>query len=66
MTQIESPANARIKALVRLRKRSERDKTGTFIIEGERELEAALESREVIELFVSEELLTGHGKLVVA
>ncbi len=66
MTQIESPANSRIKALVRLRKRSERDKTGTFIIEGERELEAALESREVIELFVSEELLTGHGKRVVA
>ena len=66
MAQIESPANPRIKALVRLRKRSERDKTGRFIIEGERELEAALESREVVELFVADGLLTGHGTRVVA
>lgn len=66
MTQIESLTNPRIKALVRLRKRSERDETGTFIIEGERELEAALESKEVIELFVARELLTEHGGRVVA
>jgi hypothetical protein len=66
MSQIESLTNSRIKALVRLRKRSERDRTGTFIIEGERELEAALESKEVIELFIAEDLLTAHGKRVVA
>lgn len=66
MAQIESPTNSRIKALVRLRKRSERDETGTFIIEGERELEAALESKEILEVFVCEDLLTAHGKRVVA
>ena len=66
MSQIESLTNSRIKALVPLRKRSERDRTGTFIIEEERELEAALESKEVIELFIAEDLLTAHGKRVAA
>ncbi len=39
---ITSVANPRIKALVRLRKRRERDATGSFLIEGYRELQRAL------------------------
>lgn len=35
---ITSPTNARIKAVVKLRKRRQRDATGTFIVEGYREL----------------------------
>ncbi len=41
---ITSPANDRIKALVRLRNRRERDRTGRFLIEGFRELTRAAEA----------------------
>src|ERR1700752_4241825 len=47
-TSVENP---RIKQIVRLRTRSERDDTGTFFVEGEREIERAIaagfEAREV-------------------
>ena len=64
MADIDSPTNSRIKSLVRLRKRRERDTTGLLLVEGERELESALGRREVIELYVEEAALTGHGRRV--
>ncbi len=41
---VTSPQNPRIKALVRLRRRRERDRTGTFLVEGFRELTRAIEA----------------------
>jgi TrmH family RNA methyltransferase len=41
---ITSTTNPRVKALVRLRERRERDRTGTFLVEGFRELSRAVES----------------------
>ena len=64
VSAIESTTNTRIKGLVRLRKRRERDATGLFLVEGERELESALSSREVLEIFVCEDVLTEHGARV--
>ena len=42
--RIDSPANHRVKALVRLRSRREREREGRFLIEGSRELTRALEA----------------------
>jgi len=64
MPDIESTGNTRIKALVRLRKRRERDATGLFLVEGERELESALIEHQVLDLYVCEAMLTGHGERV--
>ncbi|MDH3607417.1 MAG: RNA methyltransferase [Acidimicrobiia bacterium] len=64
MPDIESTTNERIKGLVRLRKRRERDATGLFLVEGERELESALIGHEVLDAYVCEEALTEHGKRV--
>lgn len=66
MPDIQSPANDRIKALVRLRKRRERDATGLFLIEGERELEAAMLAHRLVEVYVDEESLTSHANRVYA
>ncbi len=49
---ITSTSNERVKALARLRKRSERDATGRFVVEGERELRAAHSAGVTIELVV--------------
>lgn len=49
---------------MRLRKRRERDATRLFLVEGERELESALSSHEVLEIYVCEDMLTGHGARV--
>ncbi len=49
---------------MRLRKRRERDATGLFLVEGERELESALRGHEVLDLYVCEDLLTEHGARV--
>ena len=49
---------------MRLRKRRERDETGLFLVEGERELESALAGHEVLDLYVCEDLLTEHGARV--
>ncbi len=60
---ITSPANTRIKALVRLRDRRERDATRTFAVEGYRELlrflDAGLSMRT---LFVCPELFVGSNE----
>jgi TrmH family RNA methyltransferase len=64
VADIESMTNSRIKGLVRLRKRREREATGLFLVEGERELESALGGHEVLELYVCEDLLTAHGARV--
>ena len=47
--EIVSSANSRIKALVRLRERRERDTTGRFVIEGYRELSRAVTAGVTIE-----------------
>jgi TrmH family RNA methyltransferase len=61
--RIESPANERIKGLVRLRKRRERDRTGEFLIEGYREVARALDGDVAIPyLFVCPELFLGGNE----
>jgi TrmH family RNA methyltransferase len=60
---ITSPTNARIKSIVRLRKRRERDTTGTFVVEGYRELTRAVEGGVDIDtLFVCEDLFLGDNE----
>lgn len=60
---ITSPANTRIKALVRLRGRRERDRTGRFLIEGFRELRRALDAGlPIAELYVCPDLYLGTGE----
>jgi TrmH family RNA methyltransferase len=57
---IRSTSNERIKQLVRLRKRRERDRTGRFIVEGYREVRRAVETgADIDELFVCLELYLG-------
>ena len=66
---ITSPANPRIKHLVRLRERRERDQSGLFLIEGYRELSRALEGGvELTELYSCPALYLGEheGALVEA
>jgi len=66
---ITSPANPRIKHLVRLRERRERDQSGLFLIEGYRELSRALEGGvELTELYSCPSLYLGEheGALVEA
>jgi len=66
---ITSPANPRIKHLVRLRERRERDESGLFLIEGYRELRRALEAGvELTELYSCPALYLGEheGALVEA
>lgn len=63
---IASTANPRVKGLVRLRKRRERDQSGLFLVEGERELESALVEHAIRDLYVCEEALTSHGSRVYA
>ncbi len=46
---IASPANARIKAVVRLRDRRERDRTGLTVVDGAREVRRALEAGVAVE-----------------
>jgi TrmH family RNA methyltransferase len=60
---ITSIANTRIKALVRLRDRSERDATGRFIIEGYREINRALRAGISIEtLYICPALFLGGNE----
>lgn len=63
MTEITSPANPRIKALVRLRNRRERDRERRFLVEGFRELTRALDAGVSIEeLYVCRGLFLGHNE----
>jgi len=60
---ITSPANPRIKALVRLRTRRERDRQGRFLVEGYRELSRALDAGIALEeLYVAPDLLLGNNE----
>lgn len=60
---IQSPTNPRVKSLVRLRQRRERDRTGRFLVEGFRELTRAADSTvEVETLFVCPDLYLGEGE----
>ncbi len=49
---IESPANPRVRSWLSLSKRSGRDRTGTFIIEGVREVARALDLIDAVEVIV--------------
>ncbi|MEX2625153.1 MAG: TrmH family RNA methyltransferase [Acidimicrobiia bacterium] len=52
---ITSPANARVKAAAALRNRSERERSGLFLIEGHREIDRAIQAGIIIEhLFILE------------
>ena len=63
---ITSPTNTRIKALVRLRDRRERDDTQTFAIEGFRELTRFLDADLSMKtLFVCPELFVGSNEPVL-
>jgi TrmH family RNA methyltransferase len=60
---ITSPANPRIKHLVRLRERRERDRSGLFLVEGYRELRRALEAGiELTELYSCPDLYLGENE----
>ena len=60
---LSSMQNPRVKQLIRLRERSERDKSGLFIIEGYRELLRAVESGQVITtLFICADLFLGSNE----
>jgi len=60
---ITSPANPRIKHLVRLRERRERDGSGLFLVEGYRELRRALAAGvEVTELYSCPGLYLGENE----
>lgn len=57
---VTSPSNPRVKAVVRLRKRRERDRSGLMVVEGYRELRRALAAGVVVrDLYVSPELWLG-------
>lgn len=61
---ITSTANPKIKSLVKLKKRSERDSTETFLIEGFRPIERALESGfKFEELYYCPELFLGQNEM---
>lgn len=58
MPEIESPANPRIKAAVRLRERRDRERTGLTIVDGAREIRRAVAADVPIEeAFVAETLV---------
>jgi TrmH family RNA methyltransferase len=60
---ITSATNPRIKALIRLRNRRERDRLGRFLVEGYRELARAIDAGITIEeLYVARGLFLGHNE----
>ncbi len=60
---IVSTQNPRIKGLVRLRNRRERDRSGTFLIEGYRELRRAVDGGvSITDLYTSPELYLGDNE----
>ncbi len=61
--EISSPQNPRIKRLLSLRKRGDRDQEGVFVIEGYREILRALEAKWPIdELYFSTDLFLGGNE----
>ncbi len=64
--RIESPQNPRVKALVALRDRKERERQRLFCIEGTREIAAAAQAGvEIREIFVCHEYLSDEAKQVL-
>ncbi len=60
---ITSVTNARVKRLVKLRNRRERDMSGVFLIEGYRELTRAVEARLAIrEVYICPDLFLGENE----
>jgi TrmH family RNA methyltransferase len=60
---LTSPANPRVKAVVRLRQRSHRDELGLMIVEGYRELKRAVDNGHFpSDLFVCESLFQGSNE----
>ncbi len=58
---LTSPSNPRVKAVVRLRDRAERQRTGHTIVDGAREVERAIAAGAApVEVFVCEPLATGE------
>ena len=49
---LESTTNPRVKAWASLAKRSERDRTGTFMVEGARETRRAMDHLDIVEIIV--------------
>jgi TrmH family RNA methyltransferase len=65
--QISSTSNARVRALAKLKDRRSREETGTFLIEGARELErAAAAGVELVEVLFCRELATPRRRELVA
>ena len=63
MLEITSLQNPKVKQLIGLRERSERDKSNLFLIEGYRELLRAVDGGWTIEaLFICEELFLGSNE----
>ena len=61
--KITSLQNPKIKDVVKLRERRERDKTGLFLIEGYRELKRALDAKRTVStLFYCPELFLGSNE----
>jgi len=61
--EITSPQNPKIKQLVRLKDRKERDETGLFLIEGYREIKRALQGGVHFEsLFICKDLFLGSNE----
>ncbi len=63
MTTITSTSNQRVKGWVALSKRSERDRTGTFFVEGRREVERMSTRAELLELVLRDDV--GAGAVAV-
>jgi len=62
MTRIASPQNARIKRVVKLRRRRQRDRQSLTVIDGTREIGRAIDCGiEIVELFICPEQLTSTG-----
>jgi TrmH family RNA methyltransferase len=58
---LTSPSNPRVKAVVRLRDRAERERTGQTVVDGAREAGRAIAGQaELVEAFVCEPLATGE------
>jgi TrmH family RNA methyltransferase len=61
--RIDSPKNPRVKALVRLQERRERERAGRALVEGARETRRVLEAGVVIETaYLAPSLLRGEGR----
>jgi TrmH family RNA methyltransferase len=65
--RIDSPKNPLVKELVRLRERRERDRSGRFLIEGQREVERALSAGvPLTDLLIAPELAAPVGLALAA